>query len=171
VDGRRTAGFNLAEILIATAIMSAVAIPVFGLLIQERRTAHKAHQHYLCMLGVREEMMDIRFLLAAGVPMNELAHDWQPLSGKSFKRLEKVIAGPAPDVEYQPEQAQIQTKVMADPAVGRIELPTISVRYDPPGPAGSAPGGSAGAPGAGRGQITIEFPFGAPRPRRSGDCK
>lgn len=125
--GQKT-GASAVEALMAILIVVLVGVPLLGLLFQERATTQKGHSQYLAILAGREEVGDLRFMLASGVPAAQLAHDWKALSGSAMARLGPVLVGAVPGADYQPMQDRIETKVTFQPAAGRMLTGTVEVR-------------------------------------------
>lgn len=122
-------GVSAAEIMIAVMIVSAVIVPLVGLLVQERTTTVRGHLSFLAYLAAREEVGDIRFRLAAGVDPQALAHDWTPLKDSSFRRLSDAMVGGDPGIRYQAAQARIETRVTFEPDAGGLKIGKLAVRY------------------------------------------
>lgn len=149
---KNTKGISAAEIMIAVMIVSAVIVPLVGLLVQERTATVRGHLSFMAYLAAREEIGDIRFRLAAGIAPEALAHDWTALADSSFRRLSDAMTGGDPGIRYQPSQARIETKVAFEQDAGGLKIGKLSVRY------GKETGINASGDGA------LDFSFGVRKP-------
>jgi type II secretory pathway pseudopilin PulG len=158
---RRTsrAAITLTEALVATLIFAIVAVPLVGLVVTERNTAVKAHLMYQALLAAREEIYDIRFLLAAGTPRARVAHGWKRVSGNAVGRLGGVWSGNRPGLDYTQDQERLETRVSFKPGNGRLWVGSIEARFSRPDGRGSSTG--AGDP-------VLALSFGALEPKRGG---
>ena len=144
----------------AALIFGLLAVPLVGLLTQERVTTQRSHLYYMALTAAREEMFTARFLAKAGAKPEQIQHGWTPLKGSVFERLKPVTVGTVPDESYRKEQERIQTQFTFLPGTGPIRLGVLSVRYE----------NKEGGAGANEKGNAIDLPFGVHFPEAN-PCK
>jgi len=110
---RARVGISSVEVVVATLIIAAALVPIYGIFVRSRTTITRSRIAYLALQAAREELEEIR-----QIPFGSLAgHEWEPVSGHVFRRTIPVrppTSGTSPvaatDLIYPDEYTRIQTR-------------------------------------------------------------
>lgn len=126
--------FSAVELVVATVILAAAAVPLFSAFSHGRGVATQSRLAYLAIQVAREELEELRQL-----PLTDaLKHGWEPVKGNLFRwsvgRGGSAVT--AASLSYPPEYRRLRTRLTlapTDPPDPRYRKAVLEVRWEESG--------------------------------------